>query len=150
VQGYLRKVVNGKVFPTSWADADKALPYVSILKADETELLFLTGKSNVLEGVESLFEKGVKEVVVTNGSKGSQIYVGGKCYPIPAYFPDNVIDTTGCGDTYMAGYLYQKAKDGSLQQAGEFAAAMAGLKTMHPGPFFGSADDVVSFLSERR
>ena len=35
---------------------------------------------------------------------------------------------TGCGDTYMAGYLYQRLKGAGIQDAGEFAAAMATLK----------------------
>jgi len=50
----------------------------------------------------------------------------------------------------MAGYLYQRIKkDAPIQQAGEFAAAMAGLKTMSPGPFVGTEDEVIRFLTHR-
>ncbi len=52
--------------------------------------------------------------------------------------PPPVIDATGCGDTYMAGFLYQRIKGASLQEAGEFAAAMATLKIQSSGPFTGT------------
>ena len=120
--------------------------YVDILKADEAELQALTGKKTVSEGARTVSGWGVKEVVVTNGSMGSVIYSGGVFYPIPAYRPKVVKDTTGCGDTYMAGYLYRRIKGADIQQAGEFAAAMAGLKTASSGPFIGTEEEVMSFL----
>ena len=148
VQGYLRKVTNKKVYPTNWSDSDDALPYVSILKADEAELLSLTGQNNVKDGVYFLADKGVNEIVITNGSKGSMVYDDGIFYNTPAYFAPKTVDTTGCGDTYMAGYLYSRVKHGDVEQSAKFAAAMAGLKTNTPGPFMGTAADVIAFLSE--
>ncbi len=53
-----------------------------------------------------------------------------------------VADATGCGDTYMAGYLSQRMKGADLQEAGEFAAAMASLKMESPGPFRGTEKDI--------
>jgi sugar/nucleoside kinase (ribokinase family) len=145
VQGYLRKVVNQKVYPTDWPDKRQALPYVSILKADVAELLALTGCPSVAGGAKWAGDLGVKEVIVTNGSKGSVIYHDGMFYNIPAYQPPRVVDATGCGDTYMAGYLYRRTKGDPIQQAGEFAAAMAGLKTAANGAFEGTEADVLQF-----
>jgi sugar/nucleoside kinase (ribokinase family) len=56
-------------------------------------------------------------------------------------------DTTGCGDTYMAGYLYQRINQASFQEAGEFGAAMASLKIELPGAFHGTYEDVAALLS---
>ena len=56
-------------------------------------------------------------------------------------------DTTGCGDTYMAGYLYQRIKLATPENAGQFAAAMATLKIESPGPFTGTKADVLGLLS---
>jgi sugar/nucleoside kinase (ribokinase family) len=149
-QGYLRKVVNQKVFLTDWPDKLNALQYIDILKADVAELAALSGYNTVEDGVKFLENLGVKEAVITNGSLGSVIYSGGVFYNIPAYHPQLVVDATGCGDTYMAGYLYQRIKkDADIQQAGQFAAAMAGLKTMSPGPFVGAEDEVMKFLLDR-
>jgi sugar/nucleoside kinase (ribokinase family) len=147
VQGYLRKVVNHKVQQTDWAHKLAALPHISILKADVAELSALTGLSDVKDGAKKLADAGVKEVVITNGSNGSLIYNNGVFYNIPAYKPTFIADATGCGDTYMAGYLYQRSKGTGIQQAGEFAAAMAGLKTEKPGPFKGTEQDVIQFLT---
>jgi sugar/nucleoside kinase (ribokinase family) len=149
VQGYLRKVENQKVYAVGWPDKKEALQYVDILKADVAELQALTGCDDVAGGARLLAGWGVKEVVITNGSKGSVIYCDGTFYTIPAYQPRIVADATGCGDTYMAGYLYQRIKNVNVQQAGEFAAAMAGLKTETPGPFNGTEQDVIDFASPK-
>ena len=149
VQGYLRKVVENKVYATNWAEKKEALPYIDILKADVAEMKALTGCTDVHDGAKMLAEMGVKEVVVTNGSQGSFIYSEDTFYRIPAYRPKEVIDATGCGDTYMAGYLYRRVKGTGLQEAGEFAAAMAGLKTKVSGPFVGTGDDVMKFLNKQ-
>jgi sugar/nucleoside kinase (ribokinase family) len=145
VQGYLRKVVNQKVYPTDWPQKQQALQYVSILKADVAELQALTGCATVAGGAKWVADCGVKEVVITNGSKGSTIYSDGASYNIPAYPPPAIVDATGCGDTYMAGYLYRRAKGDAIQSAGEFAAAMAGLKTAANGAFEGTEADVLRF-----
>lgn len=147
VQGYLRRVENKKVHATGWPDKQEALQYVTIVKADEAELQTLSGCDDVHEGAKTLAAWGVKEVVITNGSHGSQIYYQGKFYTIPAYEPALVADATGCGDTYMAGYLYQRSKGAGIQQSGEFAAAMAGLKTANAGPFSGAEADVLAFMN---
>jgi sugar/nucleoside kinase (ribokinase family) len=146
VQGYLRKVVNHKVYPTDWPEKKEALQYVNIVKADEAELQALTGRANPREGAKQLADWGVQEIVITNGSQGSFIYSDGVFYIIPAYRPKIIVDATGCGDTYMAGYLYRRTKGASIQQAGEFAAAMASLKMESPGPFTGTEEEMMKVL----
>ncbi|MDB5131385.1 MAG: ribokinase [Mucilaginibacter sp.] len=146
VQGYLRKVVNHKVHPTDWPEKQEALQYVNIIKADEAELQALTGRANPREGARLLADWGVQEMVITNGSHGSFIYSHGVFYTIPAYRPKIIVDATGCGDTYMAGYLYRRLKGAGIHQSGEFAAAMASLKMESPGPFMGTEDEVMMVL----
>jgi sugar/nucleoside kinase (ribokinase family) len=146
VQGFLRKVENGNVIPVDWQDKKEALQYVTILKANEYEMEILTGCVKPLEGAKILHSWGVKEVAITLGSKGSVLYNGESFYKIPAYLPANTTDTTGCGDTYMAGYLYQRVKGNSIQEAGNFAAAMATIKIEHSGPFTGTEEDVLKIM----
>ena len=147
VQGYLREVRNENVYAIDWADKKETLPYISILKANEHEMEMLTGQADVRTGAKILHDWGVKEVVITLGSKGSVIYKDGIFYDIPAYKPSLVVDATGCGDTYMAGYLYQRIKKRPLQYAGEFAAAMATIKMESSGPFTGTEEDVAYLLN---
>lgn len=145
-QGFLREVRGQEVFPVDWLDKKQALPYVHTLKTNETEMEMLTGTSSIKEGAETLAKWGVKEVVITLGSKGSVIYADGIFYSIPAFRPSAVTDATGCGDTYMAGYLSQRAKGRSIQASGEFAAAVATIKIQSSGPFTGSESDVLQLL----
>lgn len=147
VQGYLREVNNQHVCAVDWADKKEALQYIEILKASETEMEMLTGCNNICEGAKMLSGWGVKEVVITLGSQGSVIYANGIFYNIPAYIPTAETDATGCGDTYMAGYLYQRIKGASLQVAGEFGAGMASLKIQSSGPFTGAREDVMAHIA---
>lgn len=144
VQGYLRTVRNHKVYPVDWKRKNEILPHIYYLKANETEMEKLTGQQDVYLGAQMLADWGVNEVVITLGSKGSLIYQGGKFHSIPAYLPEKIVDATGCGDTYMAGYLYQRRLGNPIPHAGNFAAAMATLKIQSSGPFTGSPEDVYS------
>ncbi|MHA4738693.1 PfkB family carbohydrate kinase [Dyadobacter sp. MSC1_007] len=137
IQGYLRYVKDKKVLYKDWEDKKEALAHVSILKANEFEMEVVTGTSDVREGAQYLADLGVKEVIITLGSKGSLIYTDNQFFQIPAYRPTAVVDATGCGDTYMAGYLSKKVRGAGVQEAGEFGAAMATLKIQSSGPFSG-------------
>lgn len=134
-QGYLREVVGEEVQAVDWPDKIEALKYIDILKVNEHEAEVLTGFSDSIEAVHTLAGWGVKEVILTLGSEGSVIYAEGKAYIIPAYTPKEVVDATGCGDTYMAGYLYMRNKGYGYDEAGRFAAAMCTIKLETSGPF---------------
>jgi sugar/nucleoside kinase (ribokinase family) len=147
VQGYLRVVREKNVHPTDWPAKKEGLQYVDILKASASEMEVLTGHTDIREGAATLAGWGVPEVVITMGSKGSLILKDNTFYDIPAYSPGTpVVDATGCGDTYMAGYLYQRLNDADPQEAGAFAAAMATLKIQASGPFRGTREAVQGLL----
>jgi sugar/nucleoside kinase (ribokinase family) len=150
VQGYLRKVQHNNVVAIDWKDKKEALQYVDILKANEAEVEVLTGYKDVRKAAAVLSDWGVKEVVITLGSLGSVIYADSIFYEIPAYLPVVVNDATGCGDTYMAGYLFQRVIGRSLQEAGEFGAAMASLKIESSGPFTGTRAQVLTVLNDSK
>lgn len=147
-QGYLREVRDEKVYPISWAGMEDVLPYIHFLKANEHEMDVLTGHSDVRGAALKIYELGVKEVLITLGSLGSVIYDGTDFHIIPAYKPKEVVDATGCGDTYMTGYLYRRAKGDDIDSAGKFAAAMSTLKIEGSGPFKGTKEDVIRCMNE--
>jgi len=147
VQGFLRTVENKNVVLADWPEKREMLKYIDIIKANDQEMEVVTGLTDIREGAFLLAEWGVKEVIITLGDKGSVIYTDGMFYDIPVFVPGNVSDTTGCGDTYMAGYLSQRIAGKNPQQAGEFASAMAALKIESYGPFTGTPEDVYRFMS---
>lgn len=147
VQGFLRKVENNNVVPVDWLEKMDVLPHIEFLKANEEELAVITGQQEIEAGAKRLQQWGAKEVIITLGSKGSIIFSGNDKYMIPAFMPERLVDATGCGDTYMAGYLYKRSKGFGIQEAGEFAAAMATLKLQQSGPFLGTEADVDALLA---
>lgn len=142
-QGYLREVRNENVYAVDWPEKTDALNYIHYLKANEHEMEVLTGFADTKKAARRLYEWGVKEVLITLGSMGSVIYDGDIFYRIPAYSPQEVVDATGCGDTYMTGYLYCRTKGKGIEESGRFAAAMSTLKIEASGPFKGTKEDVV-------
>ena len=142
-QGYLREVRDKNVYATDWVEKKEALKYIHFLKANELEMVALTGYSDIINAAKQLYAWGVKEVLITLGSLGSVIYDGQTFHKIPAYKPKEVVDATGCGDTYMTGYLYQRAKGVGIEEAGCFAAAMSTIKIEASGPFCGNKEDVI-------
>ena len=148
VQGYLRRVWNKKVVYQDWPAKRKILPHVSILKANESEMTLVTGRKNAWDGARYLADLGVREVIITLGSEGSLVYTDGVFHNIPAFKPVAVVDATGCGDTYMAGYLLKRVQGYPVQQAGEYGAALATIKVGQSGPFTGSLVDVPALLGQ--
>ena len=95
----------------------------------------ITGLTNPRSVAQQIASWGVKDVVITLGSGGSLIYADQTFYEIPAYPPRKLVDATGCGDTYSAGYLYCRAQGLSYAESGKFAAAMCTRKLEATGPY---------------
>ena len=75
-------------------------------------------------------------LVITNGSKGSRIIeVGGTTIKINAVKCDNIVDATGCGDTYMAAYISAILNNKTLIESADFASRIASKKLENYGPY---------------
>lgn len=81
-----------------------ALPHIDYLFPNEQQASLLTGRPDVDQAAAALLERGVGAVVVTCGAAGSLVAAGGDATRVPA-FAVEVVDTTGCGDAYVAGFL---------------------------------------------
>ena len=101
--------------------------------------------SDVLCGVAAIFmderEAGiigshldVDEMIITDGSRGSRIICGDEIR-IRAVKCDNLVDTTGCGDTFMAAYVSQRLSGHNQKEAGNFASLIASKKIENFGPY---------------
>jgi sugar/nucleoside kinase (ribokinase family) len=147
VQGMLRAAHEGTVREMDWPEKRKALPCVDILKADEKEAKTLSGEATEKTAAVAISLMGPSDVLVTMGSRGSWVYGENTLHEIPSFEPKRRGDPTGCGDTYAAGYLYQRLKGKNPEQAGRFAAAIASLKLEGDGPFDGTESEVHACLS---
>ncbi len=134
VQGFLRKIEKNQVKMKDWEEKE-VLSYVEILHADEMEAKILSGEKDIEMAAKKLASFGPKEIIITLGKKGSLIFAKGRSFFIPPPKTE-VIDPTGCGDTYMAGYLYKRLMfSEDFYEIGKFCTKIASLKLKKFGPF---------------
>lgn len=76
----------------------------------------------------------VEVVAATRSAKGSVIGFGPEMLHIPAEPVARVLDTTGAGDQYAAGFLFGLARGRSLSDCGRLASLAAGEVIAHIGP----------------
>src|SRR4051794_13072888 len=81
-----------------------AMEHVDYLFPNEEQALALTGASDFVDAGRALLERGVGCVVMTRGASGSSIFSEDGVEHVPA-FETQVVDTTGCGDAFVAGFV---------------------------------------------
>jgi sugar/nucleoside kinase (ribokinase family) len=146
VQGLTRAVIDGEVQASAPARGMDYLRDLDVLKADDTEILTYTGAADIEAAVARVRDAGAREVLVTHASAGATIYGPGAAIAIAAAPPRRTVDTTGCGDTFLAAYLARRLTSDDLRECGEFAAAAAALNIEAFGAFRGTA----AAIAERR
>lgn len=144
LQGFARSIENGRVRGADWEDKERGLACVNILKADETEAAIVTGEADPERAARKLAEYGPDEVVITCGSWGSLINGHGTLFRIPAFPSEEIVDATGCGDTFAAAYLYKRLQGTGIREAGEFASRAAAVKLKVSGPL--STNELLDYL----
>lgn len=82
------------------------IPLSHIVKISDEELEFITGIADEQQAIASLFTGDVKLVVFTKGAEGADLYVQNEKYSSAGYSVE-VEDTTGAGDAFIGGFLYQ-------------------------------------------
>ncbi|WP_433224946.1 carbohydrate kinase family protein [Microtetraspora malaysiensis] len=90
--------------PDLVAGARTFLPHVDHVLPNEEQALMLTGAGDVEEAAGALLAAGPSGAVITLGGEGSLVATTGGRVRIPA-LDVPVVDTTGCGDAYCAGYI---------------------------------------------
>lgn len=117
--------------------SDEFLALVDILVPNDTELELLSGmKANNEEELQKaaqvLLDKGVKELIVTLGSKGCLHINGSGAKFYPAY-KVNAVDTTAAGDSFIGGIATAINEGKTLEEAIRFATAVGALTVTKEG-----------------
>ena len=81
-----------------------ALPHVDYLLPNDEQVLGWTGAADLETGARALLERGAGCVAATAGAEGALVVSGDRATRVAA-FPVEVVDTTGCGDAFSAGFL---------------------------------------------
>lgn len=93
---------------------------VLIMSQREFEVLFDLNKRKlnpniVKEKANHLFSLGINVLVITKGNKGALIMAPGNVELIPPIKTNKVVDTTGAGDAFSAGFMYGFIQNQSLK-----------------------------------
>jgi sugar/nucleoside kinase (ribokinase family) len=100
----------------------RALTMVDVVLLNQKEVLQFAGESNLLSAARRILGLGPKALIVKKGEQGSICLMRGKglgdsLFLAPAYPLERVVDPTGAGDTFAAGFMGYLARDGSLSLA---------------------------------
>ena len=101
-----------------------ALPYTDYLLPNDEQVLGFTGTSSLEKGARMLVDRGVGCVAVTRGAKGALVVTAMDVVDVPAYAVE-VVDTTGCGDAFSAGFLRGLSLGGDPSAAARLGCATA-------------------------
>ena len=103
-----------------------ALPHLDYLLPNDEQVLSFTGASDLVEGCRALVERGVGCVAATRGGEGVAMVDGDRDEVVPAFEVD-VVDTTGCGDAFSAGFLRGLSLGRDRRGAADLGCATAAL-----------------------
>ncbi len=98
---------------------------VDILFANEQEATILTETASIADAG-NVLAKHVDIAAITQGEHGVTVFAHGEALHVNQLAIDKVIDTTGAGDTFAAGFLYGLSQSGSYETAARMGNAMAG------------------------
>ena len=116
-----------------------ALEHLDYLLPNREQVLALTGSGDLVEGCRALIERGVGCVAATCGAEGVTIVGADGVEEVPA-FEVEVVDTTGCGDAFSAGFLRGLSLDRDRRESAMLGCAAAGLVAQGLGSDHGDFD----------
>ncbi|HEX8223600.1 MAG TPA: adenosine kinase, partial [Allosphingosinicella sp.] len=105
---------------------------LDILFANEAEIVSLTGEEGFDEAVAATAAR-VKVLVVTRGEKGAVAVEGGEAAQVAAEPVERIVDTTGAGDLFAAGFLAGRAQGRSNADSLRMGAIAAAEVISHYG-----------------
>ena len=108
--------------------------HLEIVKTSDLDCFFVTGKeNNVPEFLREVLSWGPKMILLTKGADGTDIYTADGVQSVPALSVDGVIDTTGAGDCFTAGFLYRYSQTKDAVESVRFGSAVSSFVIQRTG-----------------
>jgi fructokinase len=93
---------------------DRICGMVDIIKMSDDDLKYVTGLADVTEGLKMIRSTADALVLITLGKNGAMVSYKGACWRVPTFNSVKVLDTTGCGDSFMAATIAGLLNGGGL------------------------------------
>jgi sugar/nucleoside kinase (ribokinase family) len=106
---------------------------VDLVFANEVEICSLFETASFDDAMREITARA-KLAAVTRSEKGSTIVTNAETFPVPAYLVEKVVDTTGAGDQYAAGFMFGLARGRSLPDCARLGSLAASEVISHYGP----------------
>lgn len=129
----------------------EALPYLDYVIPSLDEARHFTGKTEVPDIVEVFQSYGVKNVVIKLGADGVYGSDGKDTVWVPS-MAEKVVDTTGAGDNFAAGFISGLIRDLSLEECMRFGSAVSAIAIGQTGATGAvkSREQAERFLAEQK
>ena len=116
---------------------DEIIKNVDLLTPNETELEIISGVSieteeDIQKAAQIMIEKGVKELIVTLGSKGS-LYINKEKSMFKKAYKVEAVDTTAAGDSYTGALAVALSQDKNIEDALDFGSKVGALSVLKEG-----------------
>jgi sugar/nucleoside kinase (ribokinase family) len=125
------------------------LPHVDVFLPSIEEARMLTGRQAPEEVAQVLMDRGVKTVALKMGEQGCYLRTADGQWTLPAYRVE-VVDATGAGDAFAAGFLAGMVKGWEPEQTARFANAVGALCTLAIGTTAGirGLEETLEFMKQ--
>jgi len=142
---------------TVWDDTGRwmellepVLPHTDMFLPSLAEAVEVTGETEPEQVAAVLMDHGVKTVGLKMGEDGCYVRTADREVRVPAYEVD-VVDGTGSGDAFVAGFIVGTLRGWDLEDVARFANAVGALCVTAPGTTAGLRDfaGTIDFLVER-
>lgn len=138
-QGLLRGAdESDRIYHSKPTGIEETLGVFDVVKPNELEGKILTGidcREDPYQAAKIIHSWGPRIVALTLAELGSVIYDGRQFIDIPPYEID-LVDATGAGDTYMAGFTFEYLRTGDLRKSGCYASCTSSIMIENVGPDF--------------
>ncbi len=114
---------------------------INIVLANEKEGKAITSEENPENMAKKFHDRGVNVVLITLGKEGSLIFDGENIHRINAWEAE-VVDPTGCGDSFIGGFLGEYLNSGNIHKAAGVGTYMASLTAQKKGSWAALVADV--------
>lgn len=130
---------------------ESSLQYLDWFMPSYDEACEISGKTNPEEIAQFLHSKGVKNVIIKLGNEGCFVKPENeKGYQVPAFNKIKVIDTSGAGDSFCAGFIAGLYKGWDIPKCAKFANAVGAHCIMQIGTTAGikSIEETLKFIRD--